>query len=107
MKLLGRPTRENVATSRNQQATLLQALELTNGEYFNSILGEGADLWYEKFGNDRDTIADALYQQSFGRSPSKQERQLVVSTLGETINKEALQDVFWATVLSPEFQFIF
>ena len=107
MKLLGRPTRENVATSRNQQATLLQALELTNGEYFNSILGEGADLWYEKFGNDRDTIADALYQQSFGRNPSKQERQLVVNTLGEKINKEALQDVFWATVLSPEFQFIF
>ncbi len=107
MKLLGRPTRENVATSRNQQATLLQALELTNGEYFNNILGEGADLWYEKFGNDRDTIAESLYQKSFGRSPSKQERQLVVNTLGESINKEALQDVFWATVLSPEFQFIF
>lgn len=107
MKLLGRPTRENVTTTRDQQATLLQALELTNGDYFNSILSEGANLWYEKFGNDRDTIANALYQQSFGRSPSKQERQLVVDALGEPINKEALQDVFWATLLSPEFQFIF
>ncbi len=107
MKLLGRPTRENVTTSRNQQATLLQALELTNGEYFNSILGEGADLWYKKFGNHGDTIADELYQRSFGRYPSKQERRLLVNALGETIHKEALQDVFWATVLSPEFQFIY
>jgi len=107
MKLLGRPSRENVTTSRNQQATLLQALELTNGEYFNNILGEGAELWFDNFGNDRDAIAEALYQRSFGRSPSKQERQLVVNSLGETINKEALQDVFWATMLSPEFQFIY
>ena len=50
MKALGRPSRENVSTSRDDQATLLQALELTNGEYFNNVLAEGAsemvaELW--------------------------------------------------------------
>ena len=33
LKALGRPSRENVTTSRDDRATLLQALELTNGEF--------------------------------------------------------------------------
>lgn len=37
MKALGRPSRENVTTSRDDQATLLQALELMNGEFFNGF----------------------------------------------------------------------
>ena len=39
---LGRPNRETVSTSRESQANLLQALELTNGERFNSMISKGA-----------------------------------------------------------------
>ena len=39
---LGRPSRETVSTSRESQANLLQALELTKGERFNEALKKGA-----------------------------------------------------------------
>src|SRR5690606_35620258 len=48
LKVLGRPSRENVITDRDSQATLLEALELTNGDYFNEVLEEGANLWLAK-----------------------------------------------------------
>lgn len=107
MKALGRPTRENVATTRDEQATLLQALELTNGEYFNNVLAEGADRWLERC-SDGDEIVETLYQKSFGRKPTKQEKSIALGTLGvNKVEKEALQDLLWTTVLLPEFQFIY
>ncbi len=107
MKALGRPTRENVATTRDEQATLLQALELTNGEYFNTVLAEGADQWIERY-SDGAEIVETLYQKSFGRKPTKQERSIALNTLGgNKVEKEALQDLLWSTVLLPEFQFIY
>jgi hypothetical protein len=47
---LGRPNRETVSTSRESQANLLQALELTNGERFNEALKNGAENWKKKYG---------------------------------------------------------
>ena len=107
MKALGRPTRENVTTSRDDQATLLQALELTNGAYFNKVLEDGAGKWLAEYGNNGENIVDALYLKSFGRKPTKKEKEIMLNTLGDTPDKEGLQDLFWATVLTPEFQFIY
>jgi uncharacterized membrane protein/mono/diheme cytochrome c family protein len=67
MKALGRPSRENVATSRDDQATLLQALELTNGEYFNNVLEAGAGQWLDEYQQNGDRIIDTLYLKSLGR----------------------------------------
>jgi hypothetical protein len=106
MKALGRPSRENVATTRDDEATLLQALELTNGDYFNSVLGEGADLWITKYDADSEKIGNALYQKSLGRSPTSREMNVIKDVLGEKASHEGLQDLFWATLLMPEFQFI-
>ncbi|MEQ8810800.1 MAG: DUF1553 domain-containing protein, partial [Imperialibacter sp.] len=107
LKALGRPSRENVATSRDDQATLLQSLELTNGAYFNQVLEEGASSWLRQYGSDGARIVDALYLKSLGRKPSNKEKGIMLSALGDTPDKEGLQDVFWATLLLPEFQFIY
>jgi hypothetical protein len=107
MKVLGRPTRENVTTSRDDQATLLQALELTNGDFFNDILEEGAESWLEQYGKDSEKIAVNLYQKSLGRNPSDQEKDILLDALGKNPDEEAVQDLFWATLLLPEFQFIY
>jgi len=106
MKALGRPSREIVTTSREEQATLLQALELTNGEFFNGVLGEGATIWLEKYGNDSEKIIDNLYPMALGRNPSKEEKDILMNALGSKPQKEQLQDVFWSILISPEFQFI-
>ncbi|WP_149273109.1 DUF1549 domain-containing protein [Pareuzebyella sediminis] len=106
MKALGRPTRENVATSRDEQATLLQALELTNGEFFNGVLEEGAALWLDRYKHDSQEIVINLYQKSLGRNPSEGEKELLLGVLGDNPQKESLQDIFWSTLILPEFQFI-
>ncbi|MEQ9377974.1 MAG: DUF1553 domain-containing protein [Imperialibacter sp.] len=107
LKALGRPSRENVATSRDDQATLLQSLELTNGAYFNQVLEEGASSWLQQYGSDGASIVDALYLKCLGRKPSNKEKDIMLTALGDTPDKEGLQDVFWATLLLPEFQFIY
>lgn len=106
MKALGRPSREIVTTSREDQATLLQALELTNGAFFNGILEEGAETWLEKYGEDSEVIVNNLYHKALGRQPSEMEKNTMLNALGNHPQKEQLQDVFWAVLMSPEFQFI-
>lgn len=107
LKALGRPTRENVTTSRDDQATLLQALELTNGAFFNNVMEEGAESWLAKYGNDSDTMVNQLYLQSFGRRPNGEEKSLMTEVLGQKPGVKEVQDLLWATVLLPEFQFIY
>jgi hypothetical protein len=107
MKALGRPTRENVATTRADQATLLQALELTNGVYFNNVLADGADRWLKQYDGNPEIIATSLFEKAFGRDPDSREMNIIISALGENPDVESVQDVFWVTVLSPEFQFIY
>lgn len=105
-KALGRPTRENVSTSRESQATLLQALELSNGEFFNGVLEKGAETWVGDWKNG-DELGKTLYMKAFGRKPSKEETEVIQKVLGNTTSKEGVQDLFWAVLLLPEFQFIY
>lgn len=107
MKALGRPSRENVTTTRDDQATLLQAMELTNGSYFNHVLEEGATQWLKEYNDNGETIVETLYAKSLGRKPTSKERDIMLGALGNIPTKEGLQDLFWATLLSPEFQFIY
>jgi hypothetical protein len=107
LKALGRPSRENVTTSRDDQATLLQALELTNGEFFNEAIEEGAASWLAEYGNNSQALVNQLYLTSFGRQPNDKEKDLMLKVLGEDPGTQEVQDLLWATVLLPEFQFIY
>ena len=104
MKALGRPTRENVTTRRDDRATLLQALELTNGEFFNTALQEGAAHWLQKYPAAPEELVNQLYLSALGRAPSSKELQTATRTLGTPINEAALQDLLWALFMLPEFQ---
>ena len=106
MKALGRPSREIVTTSREDQATLLQALELTNGAFFSGILEEGAASWLDTYGQDSKVIVENLYSKALNREPSKDEWEIMFDVLGDAPEQEQVQDVFWAVLMSPEFQFI-
>jgi len=104
---MGRPTRENVATQRNDEATLLQALELTNGAFFHEILQEGAVVWLSRYGDDNIILIRQLYLHFLGREPSQKESNTLREILGENPGKEEVEDVLWAMVLLPEFQLIY
>jgi uncharacterized membrane protein/mono/diheme cytochrome c family protein len=103
---LGRPNRETVSTSRASQASLLQALELTNGRQFNSALKSGAIKWKEKY-PDAGVMIQEIYRKALGRLPLADEEKIAMKTLGNHPTVEAIQDFMWAITLHPEFQLIF
>ncbi|MEO8766597.1 MAG: DUF1549 domain-containing protein [Ginsengibacter sp.] len=103
---LGRPSRETVSTSRESQANLLQALELTKGERFNNALKQGAENWKKKYGSG-DAIIKELYAKALNRAPSQKEFDLAKKALGDNPAVESIEDLFWAIVLLPEFQIIY
>lgn len=103
---LGRPNRETVSTSRESQANLLQALELTNGERFNTTLKTGAENWKKKYG-ESNVIIKEIYRKALGREPQQKEFRVAKQMLGPSPGIEAIQDLFWAVLLLPEFQIIY
>ena len=103
---LGRPNRETVSTSRESQANLLQALELTNGERFNSMLRKGAESWKLKYKNT-DLIIKQVYKQALGREVKANEFNVAKKILGDKPETDSIQDLFWAVMLLPEFQIIY
>ena len=103
---LGRPNRENVSTSRSSQANLLQALELTNGNKFNSVLVSGSKRLLQRYSNS-EQIIDELYRLCLGRPPGKAELKSAVEKLGSLPGEEDIQDLMWAILLLPEFQLIY
>ncbi len=107
LKVLGRPTRENVVTRRDDQATLLQALELTNGTFFNQAIADGADRWLARYGDDSHALVEHLYRTALGRLPSRAEGQAATALLGERPTDAAVQDVLWAVFMLPDFQLIY
>ena len=107
LKALGRPTRENVTTRRDDQATLLQALELTNGEFYTTALHQGAEQWLRKHPNDTEALVSELYLSALGRTPADKELRAASALLGDQPSSEAVQDLLWAVFLLPEFQLIY
>ncbi len=107
LKVLGRPTRENVVTRRDDQATLLQALALTNGTFFNQAIAEGADRWLARYGDDPHALVENLYRNALGRQPSRAEARTAAALLGEHPTPDAVQDVLWAVFMLPDFQLIY
>lgn len=103
---LGRPNRETVSTTRESQANLLQALELTNGERFNAALKMGAENWKRKY-KEGDVIIKEIYRKALGREPQQKEFKVAKQLLGASPGTEAIQDLFWAILLLPEFQIIY
>ncbi|MDP9077816.1 MAG: DUF1549 domain-containing protein [Bacteroidota bacterium] len=103
---LGRPNRETVATSRDSQANLLQALELTNGERLTVVLKQGAQRWQGQY-PDPNVLIKELYSRALGRLPTEKEFAVAKKSLGMSPNTDAIQDLFWAVVVSPEFQIIY
>ncbi|MEX6686852.1 DUF1549 domain-containing protein [Danxiaibacter flavus] len=103
---LGRPNRETVSTSRASQASLLQALELTNGTLFNKAMERGAERLQQKY-PDAKTMIQEVYKSTLGRSPTNDEQAVAYKMLGDKPGKDAIQDFVWTMTLHPEFQLIY
>ncbi len=105
-KALGRPTRENVTTSRSDEASLLQTLTLSNDDDFHEVIALGANKWRKTYTNDPHQLIDLLYLKALGRLPSKTEKSLLLDRFQEDSSEATFEDLLWTLILLPEFQFI-
>ena len=93
---LGRPIRDQVTMSRASQATLLQALTLTNGRTFTATLDRAAISWDARAPDPKQRLSE-IYRAALLRDPRPEEIGFANS---------ATSDVLWSIFLQPEFQLI-
>ncbi|WZO97092.1 DUF1553 domain-containing protein [Isosphaeraceae bacterium EP7] len=111
---LGRPTREQVTTKRVESATVLQALEATNGKTLGDLVSKGAEtLLASDWAKDADAVkaANLLFLRAYSRPASPEELAFVGPMLGHPgdpveARREGLEDLLWIVINSPEFQVI-
>ena len=111
---LSRPNREQVCTERNQESTVLQALELVNGSVLAARLREGArTLLASDLGREPDPaqVARVLYLRALCRVPDDAEVAVAGRLLGfptepPAARQQDWEDFLWILFMSPEFSFV-
>ena len=103
---LGRPHREQVVSHRESLATMLEALELTNGSALDEQLQHGAEHWLKEIGPDTSRLISSVYSAALGREPTSREHDLARELLGTPPTKDGVADLLWTILLLPEFQLV-
>lgn len=104
----GRATREDVCTCAvRMDPSLSQALHLLNGDAANDRIRQGKLVERRlATGGTPSAIIDELFVRCFSRMPTERERlETLVTVLDAPDKRQALEDVFWALLNSPEFIF--
>jgi hypothetical protein len=107
MRSLGRPNREQVVTTRPEQLTTLQALDLANGELLTSTLGRGAaNILKANPKGTADELAEWVFVRALSRKPNANELSAAKGLLGDKPTADGVADLLWAVVMLPEFQLV-
>lgn len=107
MRSLGRPNREQVVTTRPEQLSTLQALDLANGQILTATLDRGAaNILKANPKATPDELADWVFVRALSRKPVGAERDAAKRLLGDKPTTESVADLLWAVVMLPEFQLV-
>ncbi|MFT5123795.1 MAG: hypothetical protein ACI9QL_004924 [Candidatus Omnitrophota bacterium] len=107
-RALGRPNREQVVTTRPEELTTLQALELNNGTRMAELMSKGAANLKRRFDQQpREALITYVYRSTLCRPPRENETRLAHTVLGENIDVNALADFLWMVFMLPEFQVVY
>src|SRR5262249_38017161 len=107
MRSLGRPNREQVVTTRPDQLTTLQALDLSNGQILADTLARGAQNWLKARPKaTAEELVNELYLRALCRRPTPEELTTARELVGTPVREDGVADLFWAVFMGPEFQLI-
>jgi mono/diheme cytochrome c family protein len=107
MRSLGRPNREQVVTTRPDQLTTLQALDLSNGQVLANLLARGAaNLLKTHAKATADELAEDVFFRSLCRRPTAEELATARDIIGSAPTADSVADLLWAILMLPEFQLI-
>jgi hypothetical protein len=107
MRSLGRPNREQVVTTRGDQLTTLQALDLANGQILADTLAQWAANLLKKHSEvTGERLIKEIYFRALCRPPTAEELTAAREIVGAPVTPEALADLLWVVFMLPEFQLI-
>jgi hypothetical protein len=107
MRSLGRPNREQVVTTRPDDLTTLQALDLSNGPVLADLVTRGAAHQMKQHPDwSAERFAEHLYRTALSRTPTETERQIAADLIGSPPTEPGLSDFLWTLFMLPEFQAI-
>ena len=105
MRSLGRPHRDQVVTSRPAELTMLQAIDLANGQILSKYLNAGANNLKAK-ATDSQKFINWLYQHTLGRFPTMGEQEIISSVMTDPEDSQQVEDLLWLVFMQPDFQII-
>jgi hypothetical protein len=103
-RALGRPNRDQIVTSRPQDLSTLEALDLSAGQRLAEMLTAGASKLASHWSNQPDAFVDWLFPAMLTRPASAKERAALLETLGQKLSPQSIEDVLWTILNLPEFQ---
>ncbi len=107
MRSLGRPNREQVVTTRPEQLTTLQALDLANGQILAQTLSRGAaNILKAHPQSTADELAELIFVRGLCRKPTADELAAARELVGSKPSADGVADLLWAVVMLPEFQLV-
>ena len=106
MRALGRPNRDQIVSSRPNEVTTLEAIDLSNGKVLAALLATGSQKLKAQTWESPDALIRWLYTTALCREETSQERQALRELLGEHLSETGIQDALWIVLMLPEFQFV-
>jgi len=79
---------------------------LANNDFLHQNIQEGATQLLAQNQQNVVLAMHHLYQNTLGRLPTEREKDLVKQQLGIATKAEVLEDLIWAVLALPEFQFL-
>lgn len=107
-RALGRPaSRNEISTARPDDVAVVQALELANGPELQTMIYANPLALDSGRKGDARQLVDKLYRAVLSRPATVAEKNAGRAYLQASESAtEGLQDMFWALVCAPEFQYI-
>ncbi|KAB2675409.1 MAG: DUF1549 domain-containing protein [Verrucomicrobia bacterium] len=105
-RTLGRPNRELIVSTRPDDLSTLEAMDLSNGPLLAAMLSEGAKKLVARDWKSSEALVDWLYRAAVARPPAKPELALARATVGPKPTVEGVEDLLWSMILLPEFQLV-
>jgi hypothetical protein len=103
MRTLGRPNRDQIVSTRPNDLTTLEAIDLANGSILADAISQGAKRLRETAKGD---LITPLYRHALSRDPLPAELATAKEILGATPTQSSLEDLLWAVCMLPEFQLV-
>lgn len=104
---LGRPNREQVVSMRPVEMTMLQALDLSNGEIMADTIQRAATKLQEEWqGKEPEEMIHWLFMAAVSRPAFDAELSIGKEFLSDPNSQQGVEDLLWAVFMLPEFQLI-